>query len=107
MVKSGLDVGGTVPIRSATIIDESNIAKVEEDTLQLVDRTLVVLSDAVGAWNKSKDKPPKLLSNFSKYKRLYEHLKEWKTKMIENKNAAFEKKAATLREFVEICYIYG
>ena len=107
MVKDGLDIGESIPMRTTRIIDETNIDKVEQETLELVDRTLVVLSDAVTAWDRAKDKPPKLSSNFSKYRKLYEHLKEWKEKIIENKAAPFPKKVATLREFVELCYIYG
>jgi hypothetical protein len=90
-------------------LSEENIGQVEKDTLQKVNKVITVLESAIAAWDASGEKREDLKPRFAAYKRLRDALAEWEAKALKaaGKKESFDEKARRLREFAEICFMYG
>ncbi len=95
--------------RSRVYVDEGNLAEVEKETIDKVNRTLTTLESAIATWEQSPKKPPELKPKFDKYVKLHDALTEWERKMLISisKGEEFQERVQKLQEFVDICYAYA
>jgi uncharacterized protein (DUF2235 family) len=91
------------------IITKENVERVEQETIEKVNHTIIVLENSIVAWEASPEKPAELAPKFEKYRRFRSALSDWATKALRarGKKEPLEERVKRLREFVEICYAYG
>ena len=87
-------------------LKESNIEKIESETIEKVSRTITVLEGALATWEASKEKPKELEGKFARYKRFHGALTVWETNALKarGKEESFETRVRRLKEFIDICY---
>ncbi len=97
------------PARSRVYVDEGNLAEMEKETIDKVNKTLTTLENAIATWEQSPKKPAELKPKFDKYIKLHDALTEWERKMLISisKGEEFQERVQKLQEFVDICYAYA
>lgn len=92
---------------SATV-DENNIDKVEQETFEIVNKTISSLESAIANFDNAKKKPEQHRKKIERLRELHEVLFGWaRDFLMRPKEEDFETRIERLREFTEICRIYG
>jgi len=93
---------------SAGTICESNIAEVEDEALERVNRAIILIEDALARWDNASEKPAGLDGQAKRYRRLLDDFNGWARKMLIAKNSGddFNTRLERLREFIAICRDY-
>jgi|WetSurMetagenome_2_1015567.scaffolds.fasta_scaffold428076_2 hypothetical protein len=96
------------PAPAPDVISESNIAEVEKEALERVNRTIILLEDALARWDNASEKPSELGEQAKRYRRLLVEFNGWARSMLLAKNSDddFNARLGRLREFIAICRDY-
>ncbi|MBU0591789.1 hypothetical protein KKF81_07190 [Candidatus Micrarchaeota archaeon] len=87
-------------------LTKNNIDDVEKETLDKVDKTIMILENTLATWNVEKQKPEEHTQKFMRYKKIHDELMRWKREVVKSDKEDFETRAKRLESFVDICYTY-
>lgn len=101
--------GPTGRIGATSMLTESEIEQVENETIEKVSRTISVLESALAKWKVSEKKPEELKEKFARYRRFHDALAQWETDALKARRMkeSFDTRVERLRRFVDICYSYA
>lgn len=91
--------------RPPEIITQSNIDRIEKETIAEVSRAITVLESVLAQWDALDKKPKELRDEFVNYKRFHEELTEWETQILRSagEEMKLDERIKRLSEFVRIC----
>lgn len=85
-------------------LSESDVVRIEKETMERVSDTISALEGAMASWEMSKDKPEELKGKFAKYKVVHEALSNWQTRALKTYGKSdIGERVRLLWEFVELC----
>ncbi len=96
-----------VAAKAVIKISESDLRKIEDETIEKVNRTVSALESAIASWNAAGMKPDELKGRFSRYRLVHEVLTRWQSKAMKSRGKSdMDERVGVLWEFVDICRTY-
>ncbi|MEW6036635.1 MAG: hypothetical protein AB1529_08550 [Candidatus Micrarchaeota archaeon] len=96
-----------VAAKAVTKISEADLRKIEDETIERVNKTVSALESAIASWDAAGTKPAELKAKFSKYRLVHEVLTRWQSKAMKSRGKSdVDERLGVLWEFVDICRIY-
>ncbi len=90
------------------LINEKNIGSIEEEAIQMVNRTLSALEEAIAAWESSPEKPAELGERYKSYLLMRDELSKWARKFLlaRSEERTFQGRLDLIRELCDICQVF-
>lgn len=104
----GADVGRITGLPPIVLINERNIGSIEEEAIQMVNRTITALEEAIASWDNSPDKPAELKERYKSYLMMRDELTKWARRFLlsRNEERAFKARLELIRELCDICQVF-
>lgn len=89
-------------------ITETNIDEVENETFEIVKKTISALESAIEDFDKSKKDPSAIEGKVEHYRELHLLLSDWAQELAERpENEEFSLRIERIRQFIDICQALG
>jgi hypothetical protein len=107
--KARAATGPPSSLPTLALINEGNIDAVEEQALQMVNRTISALEEAMAAWEGAADKPGGLKDKYGQYVKLHAELSAWGRKFLlsRKEERTLSGRLALIEELSLICRAYS
>ncbi len=104
----GADADRFSALPPIVLINEKNIGSIEDEAIQMVNRTLSALEEAIAAWESSPEKPAELKERYKSYLMMRDELTKWARRFLlsRNEERAFKGRLELLRELCDICQVF-
>ncbi len=109
MEKAGGADGDRYPaLPPIVLINEKNIGSIEEEAIQMVNRTISALEEAIAAWESAPDKPAELRERYKSYLMMRDELTRWARRFLVSRNEerTFKGRLDLIRELCDICQVF-
>src|SRR5512143_3173145 len=104
----GADISGFSGLPPLVLINEKNIGSIEDGAIQMVNKTISALEEAIAAWESSPEKPQELKERYKSYLMMRDELSKWGRKFLlsRNEERTLKGRLELLRELCDICQVF-